>query len=145
MITLRSRTAARPVFRPGSGPAFRTVRRLLTVLMGFVAVLAVPAVASADTPESWTTPPPVSGLDFLLMLLIFPLGLALIITVLTVLPSIVRDKGYKPGQSWRSEAEWFGGPAKGVSAAEDAPDASGKQVEAGPGAASDRGGASGSW
>ncbi len=130
MITLRSRTAPRS--------ALRTARRLLTVLAAFAAVLAMPAIASADTPESWDTPPPVSGLDFLLVLLIFPLGLAVIISVLTIIPSLVRDKGYEPGQSWRSEAEWFGGPTKGVSAAE-----AEKQVEAG--AAGDRGGASGSW
>lgn len=112
----------------------------MTVLVALVAVLAAPVAAFADTPESWKTPPPVSGLDFLLVLLVFPLGLALIISLLAVLPSLIRDKGYEQGQSWRGEAEWFGGPTKGVEAAEGA---SAKQVEAGSGA--DRGGASGSW
>lgn len=79
-------------------------------------VLAAPAVAFADTPAAWDDPPKVSGLDFLLVLFLIPLGVAAVIAVLAALPSILRDKGYEPGQSWRSEPEWFGGPRRGVEA-----------------------------
>ena len=52
---------------------------------------------------------------------------------------MIRDRGYEPGQSWRAEAEWFGGPRKGVEAAEGL---SPQQVES---AESGRGGTSGQW
>ncbi len=114
-------------------------RSVLALAAALVAVVAVPAVALADTPESWATAPHVSGLQFLVVLVLIPTAVALVITVLTVLPSMINDRGYEPGQSWRSEAEWFGGPRKGVEAADDLSD---KQVEA---AETDRGGTSGQW
>ncbi len=75
--------------------------------------------AAAHTPTDWEQPPDVSGLEFLLVLVVFPLGLAALITLLTVLPSMARDKGYQPGQTWRGEPEWFGGPTKGVKSADE--------------------------
>jgi hypothetical protein len=103
------------------------------------AVVALPAVASADTPQAWADDPHVSGLDFLLVLLVIPLGLGLVISLLAALPSMIRDRGYEPGQSWRAEAEWFGGPQKGVGATEQL---SPEQIES---AESGRGGTSGQW
>lgn len=116
------------------------VRRVvLAVVTAVVAVVALPAVASADTPAAWDQAPDVSGLQFLVVLLLIPAGLALVISLLAVLPSIIKDTGYAPGQSWRAEAEWFGGPQKGVEAAEDL---SPQQLEA---AENGRGGTSAQW
>jgi hypothetical protein len=114
-------------------------RALLALAAALVAVLALPAFAMADTPAAWEKAPHVSGLEFLLVLVLIPVGIGLVITVLTLLPSLIHDHGYEPGQSWRAEAEWFGGPRKGVDAAEDL---SPKQIET---AESGRGGTSGEW
>jgi hypothetical protein len=114
-------------------------RALLALAAALVTVVALPAVAMADTPAAWEKAPHVSGLEFLLVLVLIPVGIGLVITVLTVLPSLIHDRGYEPGQSWRAEAEWFGGPRKGVDAAEDL---SPKQIET---AESGRGGTSGEW
>lgn len=116
------------------------VRRVLLVLSAsLIAVLASPAIASADTPATWEKDPHVSGLQYLIVLLLIPVGLALLITLLASLPSMIHDRGYEPGQSWRAEPEWFGGPRKGVEAADDL---SPQQIES---AESGRGGTSGQW
>ncbi len=99
-------------------------RRLRPVILLAVAawlVLGVVGSASADTPEggTWETPPEASPFGYLLILAIIPLGAAAVIALLAVLPSIIGDKGYEPGQSWRGDTEWFGGPTKGVKAADD--------------------------
>lgn len=121
-------------------PSRKLLRRaVLAVSASAAAVVALPAVASADTPADWAADPHVSGLDFLTVLVLIPLGLALVISLLTVLPSMIRDRGYEPGQSWRAEPEWFGGPQKGVEATEKL---SPEQIEA---AESGRGGTSGQW
>lgn len=121
-------------------PSRKLLRRaVLAVSAAAAAVVALPAVASADTPQAWADDPHVSGLDFLLVLLIIPLGLGLVISLLAALPSMIRDRGYEPGQSWRAEAEWFGGPQKGVGATEQL---SPEQIES---AESGRGGTSGQW
>jgi hypothetical protein len=122
---------------PQSRPLLR--RALLAVTAALVAVVGLPAVASADTPASWDKAPHVSGLQFLVVLVLIPLGLALVISLLAALPSLIHDRGYEPGQSWRAEAEWFGGPQKGVDAADEL---SPQEIEA---AESGRGGTSGQW
>jgi hypothetical protein len=114
-------------------------RSVLAFIAALVAVVALPAVASADTPEAWDKPPHVSGLEFLTVLVLVPLGLALVISLLALLPSLIHDRGYEPGQSWRAEAEWFGGPRKGVDAADDLSPQEIESAEAG------RGGTSGQW
>lgn len=112
---------------------------VLAVSAALTAVVALPAVASADTPAAWEEAPDVSGLEFLLVLVLIPAGLALVISLLAALPSMINDRGYEPGQSWRAEAEWFGGPRKGVEAADEL---SPQQIES---AESGRGGTSGQW
>jgi hypothetical protein len=114
-------------------------RAVLAFSTALVAVVALPAVASADTPAAWRDEPHVSGLEYLLVLVLIPVGLALVISLLASLPYMIRDRGYEPGQSWRAEAEWFGGPQKGVEAAGDL---SPQQIET---AESGRGGTSGKW
>lgn len=119
----------------------RVVRPLLSVVAACTLVLAGAAVvpAAADTPKNWEQAPDVSALGFLLVLVIIPLGAAAVIALLAVLPSLASDKGYRPGHSWRGESEWFGGPTKGIGAADElAPE----QIEAG---SKDSGGTSGRW
>jgi hypothetical protein len=52
---------------------------------------------------------------------------------------LISDRGYQPGQAWRGESEWFGGPRAGVAAAADVTP---EQLEASSG---DTGGTSGRW
>ena len=114
-------------------------RALLVAGAALASVVVTPVAAFADTPEAWDDAPHVSGLDFLLVLVLIPVGVALVISLLAALPSMIHDRGYEPGQSWRAGAEWFGGPRKGVEAADElSPD----QIEA---AESGRGGTSGQW
>lgn len=118
------------------------VRRLTTtvaVATYLVLAGALLDASSADRPQDWSKAPHVSGLDFLVVLVLIPLGLAAVITLLVSLPSLIRDRGYQPGQSWRGESEWFGGPGAGVSAAADV---SPEQLEA---SSRDTGGTSGTW
>lgn len=125
-------------------PAPKTARSLarraaLAVSLSVFALLSVPVAAFADTPSSWTKEAHVSGLQYLVVLVLIPLGLFVVISLFAALPSMISDKGYQPGQEWRSEPEWFGGPRKGVEAAEELSPA---QIEA---AETDRGGTSGKW
>jgi hypothetical protein len=119
-------------------------RRLLRplVLLAGAAWLVLGASVGpvfADTPQSWEEAPEVSPLGYLLVLAIIPLGAAAVIALLAVLPSIIGDKGYEPGQSWRGDTEWFGGPTKGVAAADEvSPD----QIEQ---SSKGAGGTSGRW
>ena len=97
------------------------VRRVaLGTSLAVSAVLAGAALvpAAAATPVGWEKEPDVSPLGFLLVLLIIPLGLFLVVTLLALLPGMASDKGYEPGQSWRGESEWFGGPTRGLAAAD---------------------------
>lgn len=95
--------------------------------------------ASADTPANWEQPPAVSGLDFLIVLVLIPLGVAAVLTLLTVLPSMSKSRAYEPGQAWRGQTEWFGGPTKGVAAADGA---SPEEIESG---SRESGGSSARW
>jgi hypothetical protein len=118
-------------------------RRLRPVLLLLAAVWfvlgAMAAPASADTPQAWEQAPDVSPLGFLLVLAILPLGAAAVISLLVVLPSMASDKGYEPGQSWRGDTEWFGGPSKGVKGADEVTP---QQIEQ---SSQDAGGTSGRW
>ena len=120
--------------RPARALAAGILSALALVLAG-----GVLAPASADTPSAWESAPDVSPLGFLLVLVIFPLGIAAVVTILAVLPSLASDRGYEPGESWRGDAEWFGGPARGARAADDVTP---EQIEA---SRASTGGTSGRW
>lgn len=121
---------------PQTIPAVRRVARALVLVPVLLVGGALPAAAA---PAQWPEPPSVSMLEFLLVLLIIPSGLALVIALLAAVPSM-RGGGstYQPGLAWRHEAEWFGGPRDGLEKADKSdPEA----VEA----TGERGGASGRW
>ncbi len=103
--------------RPSNLRARRAARAL--ALTPAVVVTCTAGVAVADPPETWDDGPDVSTVYTLLVLGAIPLALFLFITLLVYLPSMTgRDKGYRPGQAWRGESEWFGGPRGGLEAAD---------------------------
>lgn len=119
----------------------RVVRRSLRALV-LTPPLLVPLVAApafAVPPESWPTAEPVSALDYLLLLFVIPLGAALVISLLVMVPSLIRGQKSAPEQAWRKENEWFGGPKDGVEGVE----ATSAQKAEKP--VGERGGASGRW
>lgn len=113
-------------------------RAVIASVAGLLALVLAPAAAFADEPAAWGSQPHVSGWQFLVVLVLIPAGLFLVISLLAALPSMIRDKGYEPGQAWSSEPEWFGGPRQGVEAAEATSPA---QLEGAP----EQGGTSGTW
>lgn len=117
-------------------PAAQRIVRALVLVPALLVGTALPAAAS--TPSQWPEPPAVSPLQFLLVVLLIPTGLALVIALLAALPSMRGGSTYQPGLAWRHEAEWFGGPRDGLEKADKSdPEA----IEA----AGERGGASGHW
>ena len=120
----------------------RLLRRALltlSVACSFVLGAALVSPVSAEPPEAWESTPDVSAFEFVMLLLILPLAAAAVISLLTLVPLLINDRGYQPGQSWRSQVEWFGGPSKGVKAADDVTP---EQIEA---RSKGTGGTSGSW
>ncbi len=124
--------------------ARRATRTLLkfavsgTLAAAVLVMTATPALA--DPPEQWNENEPVATLDALLIIGIIPIGLVLLITLLTYLPSMIRGQRYEPGLAWRDEPEWFGGPRGGVEASKREGIEAGTTAEAG-----ERGGASANW
>ncbi len=119
----------------------RRSRRRLARALAFTpaVVLAVAAgPAFASPPQSWGSSPHVSVMHALLIYLIIPLSLIIVITLLVLVPSLVKGEKYQPGLAWHNEPEWFGGPRDGVAAAEQVDP---KQLEA----SGERGGASAHW
>jgi hypothetical protein len=118
-------------------PVVRRVTRALALVPVLLVAGALPAAAAP--PSTWQEAPSVSPLDFLLVLLLIPAGLALVIALLAAIPSMRSGSGtYQPGLAWRHEPEWFGGPRDGLEKADKSdPEA----LEA----SGERGGASGHW
>ncbi len=124
-------------------PQNRLVRRVARVLAITPAIIvtSLTGTAFAEAPEQWESDEGVSSLYALLVLGAVPLGLLVLITLLVYLPSMSKGQSYRPGEVWRGEPTWFGGPRGGVDkVGETAPPA---QVAAGSETA--RGGTSGGW
>lgn len=102
-------TAPRPV-----------VRRLLGALALAPVLLATSLAgpALAGPPSTWPVAPSVSGFDFLMVLVIIPGAAFIFITLLVYVPGWARGQKYQPGQAWHGESTWFGGPEKGIEAAD---------------------------
>ena len=114
----------------------------MLALVPAVLALGVSGAASAGEPAAWTENTDVNPWHAILVYLVIPLALFVVITLLVMLPSMRTSQGYQPGEAWRGEPEWFGGPRGGVATLDaGAPAASGGD-QAGR---SDRGGASGRW
>lgn len=116
----------------------RAVRRSLRALALAPAVLlsSVAAPALAAPPETWPDAEPVGAVDFLLVLLVIPLGIALVIALLATLPAMARS-GRAGERSRHTENQWFGGPKDGAEAA--------KAESAAETGERERGGSSAQW
>ena len=96
----------------------RIPRALVRIAMAAftVGLVGISGTASADTPADWTTQPHVLALDWVIVLVLFPVGIALVISVLVTLTT--RGDAYVPGEAWAGRDEWFGGPADKAAADE---------------------------
>jgi hypothetical protein len=117
-----------------AGVVRRSLRAL--VLTPAVVLPMVAAPAFAAPPDTWPTGDEVGALDFLLVLFVIPLALALVISLLATVPTLIRGEKYTPGHSWRNQNEWFGGPKDGLEAAD---------KESTTESSGERGGASARW
>lgn len=109
--------------------ARRAVRA--SVLLGALLVALAAAPAHADMPEGWAESTDVDGQEALLLLVGVPLLMFVVISVLVVLPALIRGERVLPDHG-AADAEWIGGPRQGTDAL--------------PAAEETRsGGASGSW
>jgi hypothetical protein len=116
--------------------------RVLTPVLALVvtSLTGIMSSAYADAPQQWQNNPPVSALNVLLVIVLIPAGLFALITLLVYLPSMSKAESYQPGQAWRGEATWFGGPRGGLEAVDTGAPA---QIDAE--SRTSRGGASGRW
>lgn len=120
----------------------------MLALVPAILVTSLTSTAFAEPPASWEDPPSVSPAHVILLLGVVPVGLFLLITLLVYLPSMSKGEHYQPGQPWRSEPEWFGGPRGGLEAADRAADRAAQPAAVGAGHDGDepdRGGTSGRW
>ena len=130
----------------GRNSPFRSPLRRVAALLLLVPALLVTSltdIASADAPVQWEDNGKTSPLYVILVLVVIPVGLFVLITLLVYLPSMMRKgESYQPGQPWRNEAEWFGGPRGGVGAVDKAEQ---PLAVGGSDRPQERGGASGQW
>jgi hypothetical protein len=112
----------------------RRVARIAVAAGGLVlGSLAAPAFASP--PTTWNNPPDEGFLHYTLVLVAIPLAVIFVITLLVYLPSMIKGQSSEDGAAFREHPEWFGGPRRGVDAAE----------ETVPADRSKQGGASARW
>jgi hypothetical protein len=121
-------------------PVVRRAARALALTPALLVTFATGA-AFADPPASWPDNDSVPPLGPLLVLLVIPAALFVLITLLVYLPSMSKGEGYRPGQAWRGEPEWFGGPRGGIEAI----DSSAPPAVGAGGTDTTRGGTSGRW
>jgi len=84
----------------------RTLVSVPAALLGIVAGPAAPA--AAGTPDTWTKAEPMSWLEILGIFGGIPAGLFVLIVLLALAPSLIRQGRRQPGISWWSEPQWFG-------------------------------------
>jgi hypothetical protein len=112
----------------------------MVALVPALLVTGVTNTAFAVPPDQWADNPPVSPLHVLLVLAAIPIGLFVLIVLLVYLPSMSKGESYRPGEVWRAEPTWFGGPREGTDGLDG--DTAPVAVSAG---SSTRGGTSGRW
>lgn len=93
-------------------PLQTLLRRAAVTVGSFAAatvVLTGPALA--DVPVGWSHPDPMSWGHLLVVILAIPVGLALVISLLVMLPGMVKGDGVAGGHAG---GQWIGGPRKGT-------------------------------
>ena len=91
----------------------RRLRRTSTVLLAGALVVAAGSPAGADVPEGWSNPSEVDTVEAVLLLVGIPLLMFVVITLLVVVPGIVKGERFTPGGQ-ATEDQWFGGPSQGT-------------------------------
>ena len=91
----------------------RRLRRTSAVLIAGALVVAAGGPAGADVPEGWSDPAPVDGWHAALVLVGIPLLLFVVITLLVVVPGIIKGERFTPGGQ-ATQDQWFGGPRQGT-------------------------------
>lgn len=104
----------------------------LSVPLGILGSVLLAAPAMAERPENWATPESVQFMDFFLLVLVFPLAATVVITLLAIVPALVKGEKLAPNAA-PIEDQWLGGPKGGKAELEST------------GSAKDAGGASGQW
>ena len=99
--------------------------------------VAAPTTAYAVPAEGWPVAPEVSGLQILVLVLLIPLGLAIVLGLAVSLPGLAAGRSQKSGSN--VPATWMGGPKEGT---DTLPEGSSASDDTGSDA---RGGSSGSW
>jgi hypothetical protein len=113
-------------------PLQTVVRRAAVTAGSFVAATVVLAgPATADVPEGWSHPDPMSWGHLLVLILAIPVALAVVISLVVALPSLVKGEGLTGGHA---SGQWIGGPRQGTA------ELAGPDDER-----SEAGGASGRW
>ena len=134
-----------PAHSRRNSPLRTAVRRAaaLLLLVPMVLVTSLTGTAFADAPVQWEDSGPYSPLYVITILVVIPASMFALITLLVYLPSMMRTgESYHPGQPWRNDAEWFGGPRGGVGAVDRTEQ---PRAVSGSDHAQDKGGASGKW
>lgn len=108
------------------------IRRTALVITAGTLPVLVAGPASADVPEGWSDPAPVSLVGILVVIAAIPLALAFVIVLAVYLPAMIRGERVSPGGGATPD-QWFGGPRRDAAELEPAADS----VRTG--------GASGSW
>ena len=88
-------------------------RGIVLVAAATASVVALAGPASADVPEGWSDPAPVSPLHALLLLGGVPLLLFVVIALLVLVPGFRKGERFTP-RSTTHEDQWFGGPRSGT-------------------------------
>jgi hypothetical protein len=93
-------------------PPQTLVRRTAITAGSFVAATVVSTgPALADVPQGWSDPDKMSWGHLLLIILVIPIGLAIVISLLAALPGLVKGEGFAGGHAG---GQWLGGPRKGT-------------------------------
>ncbi|WP_028659633.1 hypothetical protein [Nocardioides insulae] len=88
------------------------LRRAVVALgSGLVLVAALAAPASADVPEGWSNPDEMSWLALLGIVLGLPILIALVISAIVMVPSLLRGEGFRVDTE---SVTWVGGPSSGT-------------------------------
>lgn len=83
-------------------------RRTAVVLAAALLPLIAAGPATAEVPEGWSDPDPVSLLSLLVVIVAIPLGIGLLITLGVYGPALARGEHVVPGSD--TPDQWFGGP-----------------------------------
>jgi len=86
----------------------RRAARAIAIAAGLTAPAAGSVAAFAADGEN---PDPLGVGQTVLIFVVLPIGISLVILLLTYLPSWFRAPRYRPTRAWDHDPLWFGGPA----------------------------------